>query len=53
LCLSDSLTGTLPGDIWVLSHEATVEFNADSNNNFQGFNATYTAENLTELSSGY
>ncbi|XP_048023193.1 LOW QUALITY PROTEIN: enteropeptidase [Megalobrama amblycephala] len=48
--LTFSLSGTSPGDIWLLSHEATVEFFADYSNNFQGFNATYMAKNISELS---
>ncbi|XP_051733469.1 enteropeptidase [Ctenopharyngodon idella] len=48
--LAFSLSGTSPGDIWLLSHEATVEFYADYSNNLQGFNATYMAKNISELS---
>uniref|UniRef100_A0A671KKX0 Transmembrane serine protease 15 n=1 Tax=Sinocyclocheilus anshuiensis TaxID=1608454 RepID=A0A671KKX0_9TELE len=50
LSRSDSLSGASPGDIWLLSHEATVEFFADYVNSLQGFNATYTAENVKDLS---
>ncbi|XP_051533716.1 enteropeptidase-like [Myxocyprinus asiaticus] len=48
--LTYSLSGTSPGNIWLLSHEATVEFYADFINNFQGFNASYRAEKISQLS---
>ncbi|XP_056587484.1 enteropeptidase [Triplophysa dalaica] len=48
--LTYSLSGTVPGNIWLLSHEATVEFHTDFINNFQGFNASYTEENISHIS---
>lgn len=49
---SDSLSGRAAGNIWLLSHEATIEFHTDLFNNLQGFNASYTAENISRLSGG-
>ncbi|KAI2650931.1 Enteropeptidase [Labeo rohita] len=51
--LTYSLSGKSPGDIWLLSHEATVEFFADYSSSLQGFNATYSAENVKDLSRYY
>ncbi|RXN28514.1 enteropeptidase [Labeo rohita] len=51
--LTYSLSGKSPGDIWLLSHEATVEFFADYSGSLQGFNATYSAENVKDLSRYY
>ncbi|XP_017347442.1 enteropeptidase [Ictalurus punctatus] len=48
--LEYSLSGSSPGVVWILSHEATVKFSSDLIYNQQGFNATYRAENLTHLS---
>lgn len=48
--LTYSLSGMADGNIWLLSHEATVEFHTDFFNNLQGFNASYTAENISRLS---
>ncbi|MCI4387046.1 hypothetical protein PGIGA_G00069550 [Pangasianodon gigas] len=45
-----SLSGSSPGIVWIISHEATVMFISDAMNNQRGFNATYQAENLTHLS---
>ncbi|XP_053096196.1 enteropeptidase isoform X1 [Pangasianodon hypophthalmus] len=45
-----SLSGSSPGIVWIISHEATVMFVSDVMNNQRGFNATYQAENLTHLS---
>ncbi|XP_068072228.2 enteropeptidase [Danio rerio] len=43
------LSGTSPGDLWLLSHEATAEFNSQTGNR-QGFNATYMAVNISDFS---
>ncbi|XP_043077327.1 enteropeptidase [Puntigrus tetrazona] len=48
--LTYSLSGASPGDVWLLSHEVTVEFIADYAYSLQGFNATYTAETIKDLS---
>ncbi|KAG7320698.1 hypothetical protein KOW79_015113 [Hemibagrus wyckioides] len=48
--LAYSLSGSSPGVVWIFSHNATVEFSSNFINNRQGFNATYRAENLTNLS---
>ncbi|XP_052392245.1 enteropeptidase isoform X8 [Carassius gibelio] len=48
--LKYSLSGTSPGEAWLLSHEATIEFNADNSNSLQGFSASYTAEDFSHLS---
>uniref|UniRef100_A0AAY4DG32 Enteropeptidase n=1 Tax=Denticeps clupeoides TaxID=299321 RepID=A0AAY4DG32_9TELE len=48
--LTYSLSGsTPPGKVWLLSHDATVEFTSDFINNFKGFNATFSEENLNHL----
>uniref|UniRef100_A0A673WPP3 Transmembrane serine protease 15 n=1 Tax=Salmo trutta TaxID=8032 RepID=A0A673WPP3_SALTR len=44
------LSGPSPGTVWLLSDKATVEFSSDDYNNFQGFNATYSAEDISNLS---
>ncbi|XP_038862085.1 enteropeptidase [Salvelinus namaycush] len=44
------LSGRSPGTVWLLSDKATVEFSSDDYNNFQGFNATYSAEDISNLS---
>ncbi|XP_063053966.1 enteropeptidase [Engraulis encrasicolus] len=49
--LSSSLSGsTPPGVLWLLGDEATVVFSTDYYNTFPGFNATYSAHNLSTLS---
>ncbi|KAK2827759.1 hypothetical protein Q7C36_018685 [Tachysurus vachellii] len=48
--LTYSLSGSSPGVLWIFSHEATVEFTSNFINNRRGFNGTYRAENLTQLS---
>nr|XP_055035145.1 enteropeptidase isoform X1 [Misgurnus anguillicaudatus] len=48
--LTYSLSGVASGNIWLLSHEATLVFHTDYYNNFQGFNASYRAENVSHLS---
>uniref|UniRef100_A0A8C8D9S9 Transmembrane serine protease 15 n=1 Tax=Oncorhynchus tshawytscha TaxID=74940 RepID=A0A8C8D9S9_ONCTS len=45
-----NLTCRSPGTVWLLSDKATVEFSSDDYNNFQGFNATYSAEDISNLS---
>uniref|UniRef100_A0A8K9Y3E0 Transmembrane serine protease 15 n=1 Tax=Oncorhynchus mykiss TaxID=8022 RepID=A0A8K9Y3E0_ONCMY len=45
-----NLTCRSPGIVWLLSDKATVEFSSDDYNNFQGFNATYSAEDISNLS---
>ncbi|XP_035636907.1 enteropeptidase isoform X2 [Oncorhynchus keta] len=44
------LSGRSPGTVWLLSDKATVEFSSDDYNNFHGFNATYSAEDISNLS---
>ncbi|TRZ00607.1 hypothetical protein DNTS_016591 [Danionella cerebrum] len=46
------LSGSSPGDAWLISHQATVEFVTDSVVQRQGFKASYTAVN-TSLYSRY
>ncbi|KAF4077220.1 hypothetical protein AMELA_G00205530 [Ameiurus melas] len=48
--LQYSLSGSSPGVVWILSHEATVRFSSNLIYNQRGFNATYQAVNLTHLS---
>ncbi|CAK6981349.1 LOW QUALITY PROTEIN: enteropeptidase [Scomber scombrus] len=38
-----------PGTVWVLTDQSTVEFLSDDFNNLAGFNATYSAVDLTHL----
>ncbi|KAG5843687.1 hypothetical protein ANANG_G00153550 [Anguilla anguilla] len=47
--LTTTLSGSSPGSLLILSHEATVEFLSDYNNNLNGFNATYREESLRDL----
>ncbi|XP_039205287.1 enteropeptidase isoform X2 [Crotalus tigris] len=42
-------SGSNPGTIYIFSDKATVEFVTDLNKNLNGFNATYTAFNASEL----
>uniref|UniRef100_A0A8D0GXK5 Enteropeptidase n=1 Tax=Sphenodon punctatus TaxID=8508 RepID=A0A8D0GXK5_SPHPU len=51
--LRASLWGTNPGTIRVFSDKATVEFVTDYAINYNGFNATYTTFNRSELNSKY
>ncbi|XP_029526216.2 enteropeptidase isoform X1 [Oncorhynchus nerka] len=44
------LSGRSPGTVWLLSDKATVEFSSDDYNNFHGFDATYSAEDISNLS---
>lgn len=54
LCLfSASLSGTNPETIYIFSHEATAQFISDYSENYNGFNATYTTFNASELNSKY
>ncbi|XP_066502418.1 enteropeptidase [Hoplias malabaricus] len=48
--LSYVLSGSSPGTVWLFSSEATVEFSSDFVNNQQGFNATYWAQDIQQLS---
>ncbi|KAM6986704.1 enteropeptidase [Aplochiton taeniatus] len=48
--LSYTLSGSSPGTVWLMSDQATVEFYSDDFVNLQGFNASYSAENLRNLS---
>ncbi|NWV30981.1 ENTK Enteropeptidase, partial [Grantiella picta] len=47
--LRASLSGTNLETIYIFSHEATAEFMSDYSENYNGFNATYTAFNASEL----
>ncbi|XP_068000553.1 enteropeptidase isoform X3 [Melanerpes formicivorus] len=47
--LRASLSGTDSQTIYIFSHEATAEFTSDYAENYNGFNATYTAFNASEL----
>ncbi|KFO71769.1 Enteropeptidase, partial [Cuculus canorus] len=47
--LRDSLSGSNPETIYIFSHEATVQFISDYSENHNGFNATYTTLNASEL----
>ncbi|XP_036379703.1 enteropeptidase [Megalops cyprinoides] len=47
--LTYNLSGSSPGSVWIMSHEATAEFVSDFINNFNGFNATYRGESLSDL----
>ncbi|NWR22710.1 ENTK Enteropeptidase, partial [Emberiza fucata] len=47
--LRASLSGTNPETIYIFSHEATAQFISDYSENYNGFNATYTAFNTSEL----
>uniref|UniRef100_A0A8C5IUZ1 Enteropeptidase n=1 Tax=Junco hyemalis TaxID=40217 RepID=A0A8C5IUZ1_JUNHY len=47
--LRASLSGTNPETIYIFSHEATAQFMSDYAENYNGFNATYTAFNASEL----
>ncbi|KAF2974047.1 hypothetical protein EK904_011584 [Melospiza melodia maxima] len=47
--LRASLSGTNPETIYIFSHEATALFMSDYAENYNGFNATYTAFNASEL----
>lgn len=49
--LSASLSGTNLETIYIFSHEATAQFVSDYSENYNGFNATYTAFNASELTS--
>lgn len=51
IIISDSLSGSTPGSVRIMSSEATVEFLSDYINNVNGFNATYEAENISSLTS--
>lgn len=51
-CLfSASLSGSNAETVYIFSHEATAEFISDYSENYNGFNATYTAFNANELNS--
>ncbi|XP_067463265.1 enteropeptidase [Thunnus thynnus] len=39
----------LPGTVWLLTDQSTVEFSSDDIINLRGFNATYSAVDLSEL----
>uniref|UniRef100_U3KC38 Enteropeptidase n=1 Tax=Ficedula albicollis TaxID=59894 RepID=U3KC38_FICAL len=47
--LRASLSGTNLETIYIFSHEATAQFVSDYSENYNGFNATYTAFNASEL----
>ncbi|KAM4788440.1 enteropeptidase-like [Cyanocitta cristata] len=47
--LRASLSGTSLETIYIFSHEATAQFMSDFSENYNGFNATYTAFNASEL----
>ncbi|KAL0994008.1 hypothetical protein UPYG_G00116690 [Umbra pygmaea] len=47
---ASELSGIFSGTVWLVSDNATVEFATDDYNNFKGFYATYSAENITKLS---
>ncbi|XP_068767352.1 enteropeptidase isoform X2 [Struthio camelus] len=47
--LRASLSGTNPETFYIFSNEATVEFESDYSENYDGFNALYTAFNTSEL----
>ncbi|KAK9537077.1 hypothetical protein VZT92_006813 [Zoarces viviparus] len=50
-CLTAELSGSAPlGTVWLLTDQSTVEFISDDVNNLLGFNATYRAANLSDLS---
>ncbi|XP_070839491.1 enteropeptidase [Chaetodon trifascialis] len=40
----------LPGTVWLLTNQSTVEFIFNDVNNLSGFNATYSATNISNLS---
>lgn len=48
---SASLSGTNLETVYIFSHEATAQFMSDYSENYNGFNATYTAFNASELNS--
>uniref|UniRef100_A0A3Q3IQH3 Transmembrane serine protease 15 n=1 Tax=Monopterus albus TaxID=43700 RepID=A0A3Q3IQH3_MONAL len=46
--LTAELSGSiLPGTVWLLTEQSTVEFISDDVNNLSGFNATYSTSNLS------
>ncbi|XP_014739106.1 PREDICTED: enteropeptidase isoform X3 [Sturnus vulgaris] len=47
--LRASLSGINLETIYIFSHEATAQFTSDYSENYNGFNATYTAFNASEL----
>ncbi|KAM8834542.1 enteropeptidase [Synchiropus picturatus] len=48
--LNAELSGTVrPGTVWLLTDESTVEFSSDDINSLSGFNATFTATDLSGL----
>ncbi|KAJ8347859.1 hypothetical protein SKAU_G00264480 [Synaphobranchus kaupii] len=49
--LTSTLSGSSPGSVWILSHEATIEFvpDVDFITNLKGFNATYREENMHDF----
>uniref|UniRef100_A0A8B9F5K7 Enteropeptidase n=1 Tax=Amazona collaria TaxID=241587 RepID=A0A8B9F5K7_9PSIT len=47
--LRASLSGTNPETIYIFSHEATAQFISDYSENYNGFNATYSTFNASEL----
>ncbi|XP_039911857.1 enteropeptidase isoform X2 [Hirundo rustica] len=47
--LRASLSGTNLETIYIFSHEATAQFMSDYSENYNGFNAMYTAFNASEL----
>ncbi|OXB64181.1 hypothetical protein ASZ78_002103 [Callipepla squamata] len=47
--LRASLSGSNPETVHIFSHEATVRFTSDYSENYNGFNATYTTFNASEL----
>ncbi|XP_050567843.1 LOW QUALITY PROTEIN: enteropeptidase [Cygnus atratus] len=47
--LRASLSGSNAETVYIFSHEATAEFISDYSENYNGFNATYTAFNANEL----
>ncbi|XP_042722758.1 enteropeptidase [Lagopus leucura] len=47
--LRASLSGSNPETVHIFSHEVTARFTSDYSVNYNGFNATYTAFNASEL----
>ncbi|XP_065597911.1 enteropeptidase isoform X6 [Cyrtonyx montezumae] len=47
--LRASLSGPNPETVHIFSHEATIRFTSDYSENYNGFNATYTTFNASEL----
>uniref|UniRef100_A0A669QT77 Enteropeptidase n=1 Tax=Phasianus colchicus TaxID=9054 RepID=A0A669QT77_PHACC len=47
--LRASLSGSKPETVHIFSHEVTARFTSDYSENYNGFNATYTTFNASEL----